>query len=118
MRCFNEKELPGYDPHKKDIFMLEACDSLITNISSPESNSAELAALALKKGFTVINVLKYDGRLTRVELITVSLAAFYRLACAYFCKATALLQISRFAFRKKAAERNSPTLQTNNFLKW
>ena len=56
-------------------------------------------------------------RLTRAEPITVSLAAFYRLACAYFCKAIALLQISRFAFRKKAAERNSSTLQTKNFLK-
>lgn len=63
--CFNEKELSGYDPHKKDIFMLEACDGLITNISSPESNSAELAALALKKGFTVINVLKDDGMLSK-----------------------------------------------------
>ena len=56
-------------------------------------------------------------RLTRAEPITVSLAAFYRLACAYFCKAIALLQISRFAFRKKAAERNSSTSQTNKFLK-
>ena len=48
-------------------------------------------------------------RLTRVEPITVSLDAFYCLACAYFCKATALLQISRFAFQKKATERNSST---------
>ena len=37
-------------------------------------------------------------RLTRAEHITVSLAAFYPLACVYFCKASALLQISRFAF--------------------
>ncbi len=56
-------------------------------------------------------------RLTRVEPVTVSLAAFYRLTCAYFCKATALLQISRFAFQKKAAVRNSLTCQINNFLK-
>ena len=57
-----------------------------------------------------------DVRLTRVEPVTVSLAAFYRLAYAYFCKATALLQISHCANRKKAAERNSLTLQINNFL--
>ncbi len=53
---------------------------------------------------------------TGLETAAVSLAVFYRLACAYFCKATALLQISRFAFRKKAAERNSLTSQINNFL--
>ena len=47
--------------------------------------------------------------LTRVEPITVSLDAFYCLACAYFCKAPALLQIPRFAFQKKATERNSST---------
>ena len=57
-----------------------------------------------------------DVRLTRVEPVTVSLAAFYRLAYAYSCKATALLQISHCANRKKAAERNSLTLQINNFL--
>ena len=57
-----------------------------------------------------------EVRLTRVEPVTVSLAAFYRLAYAYFCKATALLQISHCANRKKAAERNSLTLQINNFL--
>ena len=48
----------------------------------------------------------------RVELVTVSLATFYFLSCAYFCKALALLQISRFAFQKKVAERNSLTCQT------
>ena len=47
--------------------------------------------------------------LTRVEPITVSLDAFYCFACAYFCKAQALLQISRVAFQKKATERNSST---------
>ena len=56
-------------------------------------------------------------RLTRVEPITVSLVAFYRFACVYFCKASALLQISRYAFQKKAAERNSSTCQINIFLK-
>ena len=54
--------------------------------------------------------------LASAEHVTVSLAVFYRLACVYYCKATALLQISRFAFRKKTAERNSLTSQINNFL--
>ncbi|MBQ4051494.1 MAG: hypothetical protein IJD13_07670, partial [Oscillospiraceae bacterium] len=39
--------------------------------------------------------------LTRVESVTVSLAAFPRLACVHFCKALALLQISRFALQKR-----------------
>ncbi len=60
------------------------------------------------------NAAKY--RLTRVEPITVSLAAFCYLFCVHFCKATALLQISRFAFHQKAAKRNSSTCQINNFL--
>ena len=63
--CLNEKNLPGYAPHRKDIFMLEACDSLITNISDPQSDSAKLASIALKKGLTVINVLKYDQMLSK-----------------------------------------------------
>ena len=45
--------------------MLEACDSLITNISNPESDSAKLTELALKKNFTVINVLKYNNLLSK-----------------------------------------------------
>ncbi len=56
------------------------------------------------------------GKVTRDERVTVWLATFYRLSCVRFCKATALLQTPRFAFRKKLAERNSSTCQINNFL--
>ena len=55
-------------------------------------------------------------RLTGVEHIAASLVAFSRLSRVYFCKATALLQIARLAFRKKAAKISSSTLQIKNFL--
>ena len=51
----------------------------------------------------------------RTEPATVYLGAFYRLACAHFCKATALLQIPRFAFRLKSREINSSTCQIKIF---
>ncbi len=51
----------------------------------------------------------------RAGPITVSLTDFSSLSCACFCKANALLQISRFAFQKKSAEINSSTYQMNNF---
>ena len=55
------------------------------------------------------NFFSFSVKVTRIELITVWRNAFSRLACVHFCKATALLQISHFAFQKKAKMINSST---------
>ena len=68
-------------------------------------NTAEAKIRLPKSGSDMTSLLKLTG----VEHITATLVAFSRLSRVHFCKASALLQIARFDFRKKATKICSST---------